>query len=80
MSSAYLILELLLIACAIGLGAVLTRSLIRRNGVTLAAAGGWAVYRHEIATNALGFLLLGTVAGASALFADVVSRLIQLAG
>lgn len=80
MSGMHIGLELLLAAAAVGAGAVVTAILFRRNDLERPGSGTGPGFRHALAANALGVLLLGTFVASSALLADALCRMVQLAG
>ena len=76
----HLALELLLALAVVACGGFLAGVLVRRNGAEMPASGRLAAYGHELATNAVGFLLLGTFVAGSGLLADAVCRAIEMIG
>ena len=73
-------LELLLAAAAVGAGIAVTVVLFRRSDLEQPGSGTRPELRHALTANALGVLLLGTFVASSALLADALCRMVQLAG
>jgi len=79
MSGLHIGLELLLAAAAVGAGIVVTVVLFRWDDLDRPGAGTRPDFQHALAVNALGVLLLGTFVASSALLADALCRMVQLA-